>query len=173
DAICDLSHVTYYMGSTMKNLSIKLRIPSEEAMLAFGSKLATSMDKTAVIFLYGPLGAGKTTLSRGFLQGLGYRGRVKSPTYTLVEPYELAKCKVYHFDFYRIRDPHELHDIGIQDYVSPHAICLIEWPEQGAGVLPSPDISCYIEVDSNERNVKLIPHSTRGETILHRFEQNE
>ncbi len=138
-------------------------------MLALGKQLAQACDDTAVIFLYGELGAGKTTFSRGFLQGMGYTGHVKSPTYTLVEPYQLAKNLVYHFDFYRLKDPQELEYIGIQDYFVPHAICLIEWPEYGAGMLPVADLSCYMAFKATEREIKLVASSGRGKEILRRF----
>ncbi|MEO8401939.1 MAG: tRNA (adenosine(37)-N6)-threonylcarbamoyltransferase complex ATPase subunit type 1 TsaE [Gammaproteobacteria bacterium] len=157
----------------MNETLVKLQIPTEQSMLAFGAKLAASCGDTAVIFLHGQLGAGKTTFSRGFITGLGHKGNVKSPTYTLVEPYELKQTTVYHFDFYRVRDPHELEYIGIQDYFSPKTICLIEWPEAASGMLPPADLHCYIELDSMQRKVKLVPNSAHGKTILHRFEANE
>jgi len=157
----------------MKNFFIKLKIPDEKSMLTLGAKLAHVCKNAAVIFLNGQLGAGKTTLTRGFLRGLGYEGHVKSPTYTLVESYQLDHCTIYHFDFYRLRDPQELEYIGIQDYFDSKNTCLIEWPDYGAGMLPIPDLSCDIELNSNGRNVKLTPHSEYGNLILHRFENDE
>jgi len=152
---------------------VKLKIPDEPAMLAVGAALANACTDAAVIFLQGQLGAGKTTLTRGFLRGLGYKGHVKSPTYTLVESYQFGERTVYHFDFYRLRDPHELEYIGIQDYFGAKNICLIEWPDYGAGMLPAPDLSCDIEPISNGRDVTLTPRSSRGNLILHRFENDE
>ncbi len=157
----------------MKETFIKLKIPTEQSMLALGSQLSVACGDTGVIFLYGELGAGKTTFSRGFLRGLGYEGHVKSPTYTLVEPYELKQCTVYHFDLYRLRDPEELLHMGIQDYFVANAICIIEWPEYGGDILPKSDLSCYLEQIPNGRDVKIVPHSKWGETILHRFERDE
>lgn len=149
----------------MKNTITKV-LENEPAMLAFGEKFARACGDTAIIFLYGNLGAGKTTLSRGFLHGRGITGPVKSPTYTLVEPYELGDQKIFHFDFYRVRDADELEYIGIKDYFIPKAICLIEWPDSGAGLLPPPDVSCYIEACSVGRKLKLEAYSERGKKIL-------
>jgi len=157
----------------MNDFFVKLNIPNEQAMLAFGAKLSAVCGNTAVIFLQGQLGAGKTTLTRGFLRGMGYAGHVKSPTYTLVESYQLAQGLLYHFDFYRLRDPQELEYIGIQDYFEANTICLIEWPEYGAGMLPLPDVSCDIELRAGGRLVTLTPHSENGILILHRFENDE
>ncbi len=152
-------------------------IPDESSMLEFGKRLARvslyPIDSNRVIFLYGQLGAGKTTLARGFLLGLGYDSRVKSPTYTLVEPYNLSGCTVFHFDLYRLHNPYELELIGIQDYLIPNAFCLIEWPEHGKGLLPAPDLSCYINMRGNSREIELIAQSTVGETILQRLQHDK
>ncbi len=142
-------------------------------MLAFAAKLANACDDTVVIFLKGQLGAGKTTFTRGFLRGLGYKGHVKSPTYTLVESYQFEDRTVYHFDFYRLRDPHELEYIGIQDYFREKAVCLIEWPDYGAGMLPAADLVCDIALQTDARDVTLKPQSEKGNFILHRFESHE
>lgn len=150
-------------------------IPDEASMRALGGKLASAVsDKNVnrVIFLYGQLGAGKTTLARGFLQGLGYEGRIKSPTYTLVEPYEFSECIVFHFDLYRLQNPYELEAIGIQDYFIPNTICLIEWPDHGKDLLPIPDLSCYINMQADSREIKMIAHSIGGETILQRLQHD-
>lgn len=157
----------------MNDSFVKLKIPDEPAMLAVGAALARACTDAAVIFLNGQLGAGKTTLTRGFLRGWGYKGHVKSPTYTLVESYQLDNRIAYHFDFYRVRDPHELEYIGIHDYFSAQNICLIEWPDYAAGMLPAADLCCDIELISHARNVTLTSGSSRGNLILQRFENDE
>jgi tRNA threonylcarbamoyladenosine biosynthesis protein TsaE len=144
-------------------------VPDESGTLTLGEQLALACQPGTVIFLYGELGAGKTTFSRGFLRGMGYKGKVKSPTYTLVEPYEVQGKMIFHFDFYRLQDPHELEFMGIQDYFSQQAICLIEWPEQGKGLLPMPDLSCYFESSLSGRQMSIKAHSPHGATMLGRF----
>jgi tRNA threonylcarbamoyladenosine biosynthesis protein TsaE len=129
--------------------------PNENELMLFGSQLAASLSPGIIFYLYGPLGAGKTTFVRGFLRGLGYQDKVKSPTYTLVEPYFFEDKKIFHFDFYRINDPRELQFIGLDEYFAADAICLIEWPEKALSVLPPPDLSAHIAIAGQGREMRL------------------
>ncbi|MCE2570582.1 tRNA (adenosine(37)-N6)-threonylcarbamoyltransferase complex ATPase subunit type 1 TsaE [Motilimonas eburnea] len=143
------------------------------ATVEFGRKLSQCCEQASCIFLYGDLGAGKTTLTRGFVQGLGHQGKVKSPTYTLVEPYELPQWQVFHFDLYRLGDPEELEFMGIRDYFSDTSHCLIEWPDKGQGVLPEPDLRIELKYSGEQREVELISCSTVGQQIISNLESIE
>jgi tRNA threonylcarbamoyladenosine biosynthesis protein TsaE len=129
-------------------------VVGEAAMLEYGIAIAKQMRRDELVFLEGELGAGKTTLARGILRGLGFSGHVKSPTYTLVEPYEFDTQRVYHFDFYRIRDAEELEYIGLDDLLGERAIKLVEWPEKASGRLPRPDRVVRIRVENDGRIIE-------------------
>lgn len=145
---------------------MQLTIASATDMEAFGARLARACSGPALITLQGELGAGKTTLVRGLLRGLGYQGTVKSPTYTLVEPYEFGARRVYHFDLYRLGAAEELDDIGLRDYLDAEALCLVEWPERGAARLPTADLQIVLHHADAARTVTLAAHSACGRRLL-------
>ena len=162
-------------------------LKDEAATIAFGQQLAratfadTSIASKSIedgigvatlggiFYLNGDLGAGKTTLTRGIMRAYGYEGAVKSPTYTIVEPYEFAKCHIYHFDLYRLADPEEVEYLGIDDYFSEANLCLIEWAEQGKGLLPPADIDIEIAIDGTARLLSCQSLSPKGEKIAKRL----
>lgn len=141
-------------------------IPDEKSMLALGADLAAACPEGAVIYFEGELGAGKTTLVRGLLHALGHLGVVKSPTYTLVEPYLICGRRLYHFDLYRLGDPEELEYIGSRDYFSEEAVCLVEWPERGQGQLPAPDLRLSLSFQGKGRDVLMKAERPAGEVML-------
>ncbi|WP_420836660.1 tRNA (adenosine(37)-N6)-threonylcarbamoyltransferase complex ATPase subunit type 1 TsaE [Agitococcus lubricus] len=141
-------------------------VATEQEQLKLGAALAKFVLPRLVIYLTGDLGAGKTTLSRGILTGFGYQGKVKSPTYTLVEPYEFETFIIYHFDLYRLVDPEELELLGIRDYFHDTSIVLIEWPTKGQPLLPEPDIRIDIKMLTQGRQLCLTAHSLKGQQIL-------
>ncbi|WP_416885787.1 tRNA (adenosine(37)-N6)-threonylcarbamoyltransferase complex ATPase subunit type 1 TsaE [Marinospirillum sp.] len=147
-------------------------LADEAAQLALGAQLAGLLSQ-GIVFLEGDLGAGKTTLVRGIIQALGHQGAVKSPTYTLVEPYLLAERQVYHFDLYRLADPEELEYIGIRDYFQEDALCLIEWPQKGQGFLPQPDLILTLRVQLPGRQLEVHALSAHGKAVLTRLLDTE
>lgn len=133
----------------------------------FGRLLSGACDGWGVFYMHGRLGAGKTTLSRGILRGLGHTGVVKSPTFTLVEPYTLSEERMaYHFDLYRLGDPEELELMGGRDYFEANTLCIIEWPERGSGWLPVADIDIHIEYAADRRHVTISSNSAHGDSII-------
>lgn len=165
-----------------------LDLADEAATLHFGSILAKAIQPNLTIYLHGDLGAGKTTLVRGLLHALGYVGKVKSPTYTLVESYEIksnvfSNLNLYHFDLYRFNDEEEWEAAGFRDYFNAESVCLIEWPEKAQNVLPTPDINITFTIknfgknlgenlsensdESLGRNINISAHSALGQQCLH------
>ncbi len=141
-------------------------LPDEAATQAFAARLAQALQPGLVIYLRGNLGAGKTTLVRGLLHALGYAGRVKSPTYTLVERYEAGGLHLRHFDLYRFRDAEEWEGSGFRDEFDGRNICLVEWPEQATGLLPPADISLTFATPQNGREIALHAYTDAGHQCL-------
>ncbi|MGM0983622.1 MAG: tRNA (adenosine(37)-N6)-threonylcarbamoyltransferase complex ATPase subunit type 1 TsaE [Pseudomonadota bacterium] len=148
---------------------MQLRLDDEDRQVAFGECLGRALEGHGRVHLTGELGAGKTTLTRGILRACGHRGAVKSPTYTLVEPYELDGILVHHFDLYRLGDPEELEFIGGRDLLAEEALCVIEWPERGEGWLPAPDLEVILRLADSGREATLEARSERGRAVLERL----
>lgn len=157
-------------------MNFACHLEDEMATVQFGGRLARAIAQSgAIIYLEGDLGAGKTTLSRGIVQGFGHVGAVKSPTYTLVEPYTMAGKQVYHFDLYRLTSPDELDFMGLEDYFAePAALCLVEWPARGAGSIPAPDLVLELadmgstsDYQSAGRSLQCRAMTDRGQHIVY------
>jgi tRNA threonylcarbamoyladenosine biosynthesis protein TsaE len=148
------------------SIALHIKLPDEAATLALGSALAAGAVPGRVLHLRGDLGAGKTTVVRGLLRGLGYAGRVKSPTYTLVEPYCISSLNFYHFDFYRFKDESEWLSSGFREYFGPGSVCVVEWPERAGGLLAPPDLQVRLVMLADGREAKLQPLSAAGEAWL-------
>ena len=165
----------------------QIDLADEEATLEFGSRLAAALFRDPIansvspiegkavahlggmIYLQGDLGAGKTTLSRGFMRGFGYTGAVKSPTYTLVEPYEFELGNIYHFDLYRLADPEEVAYLGTDEYFAESNLCLVEWAEKGAKWLPPADLLIEITDQGTGRRLTCQSLTEKGAIIAKRL----
>ncbi|QIB66077.1 tRNA (adenosine(37)-N6)-threonylcarbamoyltransferase complex ATPase subunit type 1 TsaE [Kineobactrum salinum] len=150
----------------MNSSAVQYLAADEAEMMRLGAKLAAASEPGLVIYLQGELGAGKTTFSRGFIRALCHRGTVKSPTYTLVEPYSAGTLEIYHFDLYRLGDAEELEFMGVRDYFGDHSLCLVEWPERGEGVLPPADLVITIAVIGAGRSLRAHAGSEIGRAVL-------
>ncbi len=147
-----------------------MHLVDEDATLAAGQKLARALPQRLTVFLCGDLGAGKTTLTRGLLRGLGHTGKVKSPTYTLVEPYKDSRISVYHFDFYRFTHAEEFLEAGLEEYFEGDGIRLVEWPDRAQPYLPAADLEVRLQVSAaGGRDLELRALSEEGQTCLERF----
>ncbi len=147
-------------------MSLDIKLPDAAATEALGYALAAGAAPGRVVHLRGDLGAGKTTLARGLLRALGHAGRVKSPTYTLVEPYELSSLHFYHFDFYRLKDRSEWEQGGFREYFNAASLCVVEWPERAAGLLLPPDLEIVLSFDGEARRARLESHTGSGRAWL-------
>lgn len=147
-------------------MSKNLNLPDAAATEALGAALAAGVAPGRVLNLRGDLGAGKTTVVRGVLRALGYDGKVKSPTYTLVEPYALSSLNLYHFDFYRLKNAEEWESSGLREYFGPQAACLVEWPERVGPALGIPDLELRLEFAPAGRRASLSAHTPAGQAWL-------
>lgn len=134
---------------------MQIILETPEDTEALGATLSQALPKRCLLFLYGELGAGKTTLMRGLLRALGHQGAVKSPTYTLVEEYEINARRVFHFDLYRLKDPEELEWMGMDDYLNQEALCCLEWPQMGDGFLPTADVEVRLSYVDQQRSAQI------------------
>ena len=145
---------------------VKYDLDSATATEALGARLAVKLTPGSILYLSGDLGAGKTTLVRGLLHALGHRGTVKSPTYTLVEPYQIGDWRLFHWDLYRLADPEELEFLGLRDQLDGQATLLIEWPERGQGELPAADMEIALSYAGEGRICRLSALSSVGQAML-------
>ena len=154
--------------------SLRLPLADEAATLDFGRRLGKAADackEGLIVHLHGDLGAGKTTLTRGFLRAFGYEGAVKSPTYTLVEPYALPRRNIYHFDLYRLAGAEEVDFLGVEDYFQPPNISLIEWAERGGDRIPKPDLRLELTIIGRARELCCEAKSAAGAAISRRIQK--
>jgi tRNA threonylcarbamoyladenosine biosynthesis protein TsaE len=148
------------------SLRCRLHLPEEAATVAAGARLAPAMPERAVVYLEGDLGAGKTTLVRALLRALGHEGAVRSPTYTLIEPYEIDGRTIYHLDLYRLGSADELEDLGFRDLLAQPCLILVEWPERGRGVLPPPDLRLSLSESGTGRQLEIRAETDSGVAAL-------
>lgn len=144
---------------------LQLFLADEDATVALGQSIQQCTEAGDVIYLEGDLGAGKTTFVRGYLRANAYEGAVKSPTYTLVESYQLANAEIHHFDLYRISDPEELEYLGLDEYFNRHAVCLVEWPARGKGVLPTPTLCLKLSREGNGRRAEIMVNEKAAQKL--------
>jgi tRNA threonylcarbamoyladenosine biosynthesis protein TsaE len=147
-------------------MSLNINLPDAAATAALGGALAAGAAPGRVLHLRGELGAGKTTVVRGLLRAMGYAGRVKSPTYTLVEPYTLSSLHFYHFDFYRFKDRSEWLSSGFREYFNPQALCVVEWPEKAGDLLGAPDVDLLLQFSGVGRTASLQAQGAAGAAWL-------
>ncbi len=139
--------------------------------MALGAALARCLEPGLVVTLEGDLGAGKTTLTRAALRALDFHGSVKSPTYTLIEPYTVSRLDLYHFDFYRFTDPDEYLDAGLDEYFGGQGVCIVEWPDKAAPHLPAPDLRILLRIDGSGRRAQVIGLGARGQECANKIRE--
>lgn len=145
---------------------LTLHLPDEAATLRLGATLAAALEPRVRIYLSGDLGSGKTTMTRGLLRALGHTGTVKSPTYTLVEPYNFSRLDLHHFDFYRFESTSEWDDAGFREILDSTSVCLVEWPERAGSTLPPGDLHVRLDHREHGRDVSLSASSEAGRRLL-------
>lgn len=150
----------------MRSPAIEARAPDLAQLQVLARAFAARLVPGTCVHLRGALGAGKTAFVGAVLAALGHRGPAKSPTFTLVEPYEFGSWRVFHFDLYRLQEPEELEFLGIRDYIEGEAVCFIEWPERAHGRLPAPDVDVSILAVNHERILRFEALSERGMQVL-------
>ena len=162
------SQTTCAGAKTLPCEPLALHWASEQDTAAFAAQLAALPQlANAYVTLHGDLGAGKTTLVRHWLRALGVEGRIKSPTYAVVEPYQVGDQSIWHFDFYRFDDPREWEDAGFRDIFASPGLKLAEWPQKAAAMTPAADIAIYIEaMDESQRQLRLLAHTDVGCSVL-------
>ncbi len=144
---------------------MKLKLRGEPAQEALGRQLAGLLRPPLILYLEGDLGTGKTTLTRGILRGLGHRGPVRSPTFTLLEPYDLDRWRLFHLDLYRLVDPEELDYLGLRDLLDQDSVLIVEWPQRGGLDLPQPDLEIRLAYQADARVLEFVPHSPAGSAL--------
>lgn len=145
---------------------LRLHLPAECDTEALGAALAAVLQPGLMLWLQGNLGTGKTTLTRGLLRALGHAGKVKSPTYTLIEPYVVSRLDLYHFDFYRFNSPEEFLDAGLDEYFAAQGVCIVEWPEKAVPYLPSPDVEIRLAPRDGGRLAEIDGRTDAGRTCV-------
>lgn len=153
----------------------ELFLPNEDSTVTIAEQLAKiiqPIESQVHFYLQGDLGAGKTAFTRAFLRALGVTGRIKSPSYALLESYTVSSLKLYHLDFYRFNSPEEWVEAGFRDILEQNAVVLIEWPEKAGGLLPAPDLSLHLHYQDEGRLLSITAHSTKGQAWLKTLTQN-
>lgn len=165
------------MGQDITPLDNKLALADEQATLDVGAAFAKCLQAGINVYLHGDLGAGKTTFTRGVLRGLGFAGKVKSPTYTLVEPYQLKihqeLVDFYHFDLYRFADEEEWEVAGFREYFNAHSVCLVEWPDKAGDLIPQADIDVYLSLAGEGRSLRFLANTAAGKKCLERYADSQ